>query len=278
MSTTVIPGSLPTAAVTSIDGTRIAYRQSGTGPALVMVHGAMADHTTLARVVPLLTPHVTVYAVDRRGRGSSGDGPHYALEREYDDVAAVVDAVAEQTGGPVTLYGHSFGATVALGAARRTPRVGRLALYEPAFRGVFDYPPGLLGRLGALVATGRSEEAVTVAFRERVGLSPGDVDTLRNLPSWASRVDAARTVSRELELDAALAFDPAPYRDLAVPTLLLLGERSPSGQRSIVHAIDAALRDSRIVDLPGQGHMAQTTAPELVATALVRFVPGVDES
>jgi pimeloyl-ACP methyl ester carboxylesterase len=278
MSTTFIPGSLPTAAVTSIDGTRIAYRQSGTGPAVVMVHGAMADHTTLARVVPLLTPHVTVYAVDRRGRGSSGDGPDYALEREYDDVAAVVDAVAEQTGGPVTLYGHSFGATVALGAALRTPRVGRLALYEPAFRGVFDYPPGLLGRLGALVATGRSEEAVTVAFRERVGLSPGDVDTLRNLPSWASRVDAARTVSRELELDATLAFDPAPYRDLAVPTLLLLGERSPSGQRSIVHAIDAALRDSRIVDLPGQGHMAQTTAPELVATALVRFVPGVDES
>ncbi len=278
MSTSVIPGWLTTAAVPSSDGTRIAYRQSGTGPAVVMVHGAMADHSTLARVVPLLAPRVTVYAVDRRGRGSSGDGPDYALEREYDDVAAVVDAVAEQTGGPVTLYGHSFGATVALGAALRTPRVGRLALYEPAFRGVFDYPPGLLGRLGALVATGRSEEAVTLAFRERVGLSPGDVDALRQLPSWASRVEAAPTVPRELELDATLAFDPAPYGDLTVPTLLLVGERSPAGQQAVVRAVDEALPDSRIVVLPGQGHMAQATAPELVARALIRFVPGVAEA
>jgi pimeloyl-ACP methyl ester carboxylesterase len=239
-----------------------------------MVHGAMADHTTLARVAPLLEPHVTVYAVDRRGRGSSGDGPTYAIEREYDDVAAVVDAAAEQTGGPVTLYGHSFGATVALGAALRTPRVDRLALYEPAFRGVFEYPPGLLGRLRALVAGGRAEEAVTVAFRERVGLSPAGIDALRQLPSWASRIAAAPTVPRELELDATLAFDPATCGDLTVPTLLLLGERSPAGQRSIVHAIDEALPNSRIAVLPGQDHMAQATAPELVAAALIRLVTG----
>jgi pimeloyl-ACP methyl ester carboxylesterase len=272
MSTTVLPGSLSTAAVTSSDGTRIAYRQSGTGPAVVMVHGAMADHTTLARVVPLLAPHVTVYAIDRRGRGSSGDGPDYAIEREYDDVAAVVDAAAEQTGAPVTLYGHSFGATVALGAALRTPHVGRLVLYEPAFQGVFEYHPGLLGRIGALVAAGRTEEAITVAFRERVGLSLGDVDALRQLPSWASRVEAARTVPRELELDATQAFDPAPYGDLAIPTLLLLGERTPAGQRAIVHAIHDSLPGSRIVVLPGQEHMAQATAPDLVATAVIRFV------
>ena len=186
-----------------------------------------------------------------------------------------VDAVAEQTGAPVTLYGHSFGATVALGAVLRTPHIGRLVLYEPAFRGVFAYPPGLLDRIAGLVAAGRPDEAITVAFQERVGLSPGDVDALRKLPSWASRVEAARTVPRELELDATLAFDPAGYADLALPTLLLLGERSPAGQRSIVHAIREALADSRIVVLPGQGHMAQTTAPDLVATALIRFVSGV---
>jgi len=274
MPTSVVPGSLRTAAVTSSDGTRIAYRQSGTGPALVMVHGAMADHSTLSRVVPLLTPHVTVYAVDRRGRGSSGDGPDYAITREYDDMVAVVDRAAEQTGGPVTLYGHSFGATVALGAALRSPRVGRLVLYEPAFRGVFEYPAGLLARIGALVAAGRPEEAITVTFRERVGLSPADVAALRNLPSWASRVDAAGTVPRELELDATLAFDPALYGDLPVPSLLLLGERSPAGQRSIVHAIHAALPDSRIAVLPGQEHIAQATAPELVAAAVIRFLTG----
>jgi pimeloyl-ACP methyl ester carboxylesterase len=262
--------------VTSTDGTRIAYWTSGDGPPLVMVHGAMADHTTLARLVPLLEPHLTVYAVDRRGRGASSEGAEYTIEHEYTDIAAVVRAVAEQTGAPVSLYGHSYGATVALGAALRTPDVARLALYEPAFRGVFDYPAGLLDRLDALAAQGRAEEAVELAFRQRVGVSADEVAAMRTLPSWSARVAAGPTIGRELRVDATLAVDPGRLTALRTPTALLAGERSPAGQHAVVTAIAAALPDSRIVALPGQEHMAQLTAPELVARELIRFVTQCD--
>jgi pimeloyl-ACP methyl ester carboxylesterase len=243
-----------------------------------MLHGAMADHTTLARVVPLLQSRLTVYAVDRRGRGVSGDGPVHAMEREYDDIVAVVAAAARWSGGPVALYGHSFGATCALGAALRSPDIGRLILYEPAFRGVFDYPAGLLDRITALVDAGRADEALAVTFQERVGVSAAELDTLRALPSWSARIGSAVTVPRELRLDATLAFEPAPYAGYTTPTLLLLGESSPAAQGSLVRSIEAALPDSRIVVLAGQEHMAQATAPQLVADAVARFVLGTSGS
>jgi pimeloyl-ACP methyl ester carboxylesterase len=272
MSTTAAHAAVAPTFLTSDDGTGIGVWRSGTGPPLVMVHGSMADHTTLARVVPLLEPHLTVYAVDRRGRGASGDAPEYAIEREYDDLAVVVDSIAQQSGGPVALYGHSFGATCALGAVLRSPDVGRLVLYEPAFRGVFDYPDGLLDRITALVTAGRAEAALDVAMRERAGASAVEVDAMRVLPSWARRVAAAGALPRELRLDATLAFDPSAYATCTTPTLLLLGEHSPAGQRSVVQSIDAALPDCRIVELPGQEHLAQVTAPHLVAEALLGFV------
>ena len=107
--------------VTSRDGTQIAYWTSGSGPPLVLVHGAPADHTRWRPLLPYLEPHVTVHALDRRGRGASGDAPAYRLEREYDDVAAVVDAVAAASGQQVDVYGHSHGGIVAFGAATLTP-------------------------------------------------------------------------------------------------------------------------------------------------------------
>src|SRR5690242_14877768 len=102
--------------VTSKDGTPLALWKSGVGPSLVAVHGACADHTAWDSVVPLLADTFTVYAMDRRGRGASGDAPRYALEREFEDVAAAVDALP----GPVHLYGHSFGGICAVEAAMRT--------------------------------------------------------------------------------------------------------------------------------------------------------------
>jgi pimeloyl-ACP methyl ester carboxylesterase len=261
--------------VTSADGTRIGYRTSGDGPPVVLVHGALADHTTMARVVPLLAPHVTVHAVDRRGRGASGDGAEYSIEHEYSDVAAVVDAVAAEAGAPVTLYGHSYGARLALGAALRTSAVARLCLYEPAFRGAVGYGADVLERLDALVSAGRAEQAVECAFTEVVGVSEADLAGLRALPSWPGRVAAAATIPRELRIGAVVPFDPQQYRDLAVPTLVLVGELSNAGQRGVCAAVVAALRDARSATLPGQEHMAQMTAPELVARELLAWaVPG----
>src|SRR5687768_6369257 len=116
-----------TGRVISTDGTPIAYRRSGEGPALVLVHGTAADHTRWQSILPALEERFTVYAIDRRGRGGSGDAPTYAIEHEFEDVAAMVDAIS----GPVSLLGHSYGALCALEAALRTDNVRRLVLYEP---------------------------------------------------------------------------------------------------------------------------------------------------
>lgn len=116
--------------VVSRDGTEIVYWTSGDGPPLVLVHGAPADHARWRRLLPFLEQHVTVHAIDRRGRGASRDAWEYRLELEYEDVAAVVDAVAAACGQRVDVYGHSHGGIVAFGAAALTANVRKLVLYE----------------------------------------------------------------------------------------------------------------------------------------------------
>jgi pimeloyl-ACP methyl ester carboxylesterase len=116
--------------VRSPDGTDIGVRRFGRGPALGLVHGTTGDATRWAAALPFLAPRVTVYAMDRRGRGASGDTDRYSLDPEAQDVAAVVEAAAHAVGAPVDLLGHSFGVTCALEAARITDGVRRLVLYE----------------------------------------------------------------------------------------------------------------------------------------------------
>src|SRR5829696_4622459 len=113
--------------ITSEDGTPIAYRRSGEGPPLVLVHGAAADRGRWSPVLPALEKRFTVYAIDRRGRGGSGDSDGYTMEREAEDVASVVDSIGE----PVNLLGHSYGALLALEAALVAKNVRKLVLYEP---------------------------------------------------------------------------------------------------------------------------------------------------
>ena len=149
--------------VESRDGTEIAVWTSGHGPPLVLVHGAVADHTRWRPLLPHLEPHVTVHAMDRRGRGASGDAPGYAIEREFEDVAAVVDAVADASGFAADLYGHPFGGLCAFGGATLTAGIGKLVLYEgwpPADARARELPPGVGGRLDALLAEGNRDGVV----------------------------------------------------------------------------------------------------------------------
>src|SRR5262245_9997675 len=118
--------------VRSADGTAIAVWVEGTGPALVMVHGSIADHTTFDSFVAVLRDEFTTYAIDRRGFGASGDATGYAIERDFEDVAAAVDAVAARTGGPIALWGHSYGANCAMGGATLTENIHHLVVYEPS--------------------------------------------------------------------------------------------------------------------------------------------------
>jgi pimeloyl-ACP methyl ester carboxylesterase len=255
-----------TNAVTSSDGTRIAYRRSGEGPPLVLVHGTTGAHWSFSRLVPTLVDRFTVYAIDRCGRGDSGDRVEYAIEREFEDVAAVVDSIDE----PANLFGHSFGATVALGAALLARNLYKLVVYEPA-PGISAVASGDLERIEDLVARGERDEALVYALRS-FGLAPGEIEELRASPTWSDRVAGAHTVAREVRAEEAYRVDAERFQELAVPVLLLLGEKSPDWAPEGTERIRAVLPDARVAMLPDQGHMATVTAPELVAGELARFL------
>lgn len=255
--------------VESVDGTRIAYRTGGSGPPLVLVHGASADSTVLSLLTPLLEPHYTVHAMDRRGRGHSGDATAYDIGLEYADVAAVVDQVAAASSRAVSLYGHSYGAVCALGAALLTGNIEQLFLYEPGYGAVLSPEPQVLDRVDDLVAAGDDDAALEHFYRQAVGMSADDVAAMRRQPSWHARRASVPTISRELRTVAGLEFDPTPYRNIDTPAVLLLGDRSTPGQKAVVAAVHDALPQSTVVPLPDQAHAAQITAPDLVANAVL---------
>jgi pimeloyl-ACP methyl ester carboxylesterase len=254
--------------VTSKDGTKIAYERSGTGPPLVLVHGTAADHTRWAPVLPAFQRHFTVYAVDRRGRGGSGDNAVYALDREFEDIAAVIDSI----GAPVNLLGHSYGALCALEAAVRSPNVAKLALYEPAFDvGVPFNPPGVRERMEALLDKGDREGVVGMMFKEVVLMSDAEMELVRAAPSWPGRIAAAHTIPREFE-DADYQFDAARFSSLRIPLLLLQGGDSPKFLVDATAAVHLAIPHSKLVVMPGQQHIAITTAPDMFGGLVLDFL------
>jgi pimeloyl-ACP methyl ester carboxylesterase len=263
--------------VVSRDGTEIAYWTSGEGPPLVLVHGAVADHRRWRPLLPHLEPHACVHALDRRGRGASGDAPGYDLAREFEDVAAVVDAVAEASGSAVDLYGHSYGGLCAYGAATLTANVRRLVLYEgwpPTDPAARELPAGVGERLDALLAEGDQDAVVETMFREVVRMPEAELSALRAQPSWPARVAAAPTIARELRALTRVAFDPAQAARITAATLLLTGADSRDPFAADTGAVAAALPDARVVVLEGQQHVADILAPELVAAVIQRFLSG----
>jgi pimeloyl-ACP methyl ester carboxylesterase len=258
-------------AITSRDGTRIAYWRSGEGPPLVLVHGATADHTTTWRfVLPEFERRFTVHAMDRRGRGGSGDSPMYELQREAEDVAAVIDSIGE----PVSLLGHSFGALCAVEAALLTANLRRLILYEGVpLRGADLYRPGLVDRLEAIGEAGDMEGVLVAMFRELVEMPPEELENLRaQRDAWAVRLKNVPTLPRELGAEERYVFAPERFRQMRTPTLLLVGEDSPPRELENATSIAEALPDARVVALKGQQHTAMYTAPEIFVSEIVRFL------
>jgi pimeloyl-ACP methyl ester carboxylesterase len=256
--------------VISLDGTPIAYRRSGHGPPLVLVHGTAADHTVWAQVTPLFERHFSVYAMDRRGRGQSGDAPDYAMEREFDDVATVVEAI----GKPVHLLGHSYGALCALEAARCLPTLRTLILYEPPLPAIF--PEGVIARTQAHVDAGDRAGAVLLFMREVPRLPQDVLAELPSVPEWPALLAAAHTLPREMRSNEPYVFVPRRFRSVQVPSLLLSGSDSPPFLRASVEAAGEALPHSWIVTMLGQQHMAMVTAPHLFARAVLQFLRDID--
>jgi pimeloyl-ACP methyl ester carboxylesterase len=258
----------------SADGTQIAYFSSGEGPPLVLVHGGGGDHTRWDALRPYLEPHFTLYAMDRRGRGASGDHPNYAIEREYEDVAAVIDAVAEASSSTIHLYGHSYGGLSAFGAAALTRNIARLVLYEgwpPVNPTAFAPPPGFIERIEALLAEDRREAVVETVFLEIVKMSEEELVAYRAQPSWPARVAAAHTFPREERTFVTTPFDAKQASQITAPTLLLMGSESQDWGTE-VETVAAALSDARIAVLDGQTHTADVVAPKLVAEQVIAFL------
>jgi pimeloyl-ACP methyl ester carboxylesterase len=256
--------------VASRDGTPIAVEVCGSGAPLVFVHGSTSDHDTAFRfVIPMLEKYFTIHAMDRRGRGGSGDGPKYALERELEDIAAVIDSA----GGSVNLFGHGFGALLALEVALLSPSVRKLGLYEGGITTSRStvYPRGTVERMEEFLREGNRDGVVVTFMTEVIQMHTDDLSVLRSQPRWLERLKNAHTIPRELHADRDYRFEPSRFAGFQTPTLVLVGERSPDSDYADAEALARALPDSRVEVLPGQGHAAMHTSPELFAGVVGDF-------
>jgi pimeloyl-ACP methyl ester carboxylesterase len=259
----------PSRVIRSADGTPVAVFTTGDGPPLVLVHGTTADHLTWRISGPLLARHWTLHAVDRRGRGASGDALDYAIEREYEDLAAIVDTLAAQAGRAVPVVGHSLGGRIALGAATLTGNIERLVAYEsaPAPPGSSYERPGVVDSLREHLARGDRESTLATFMTVVVGMTEADLERFRADPVWPLRVAAAHTIVRELEAAASPAASLDALGGVDVPVLQILGGDSVPIFGEAVQALDRRLESGSVVTIAGARHAAHHThAPEFVAT------------
>jgi pimeloyl-ACP methyl ester carboxylesterase len=255
--------------ITSPDGVTIGLLTAGSGPGLLLVHGGMGTIESWRGVWDELIRHWRVTAMDRRGRGSSGDSHSYALDREFADVAAVATALAGDQGGPVDVAGHSIGATCVLGAAALGAPFRRLALYEPP--GPPTVPGDWAERVTAMIADGQAGRAAVSFLTEIIGLTRAEVEALRDAPGGRDVLPIiAATMPREARA-LAVADLPGAARQVSQPVLLLLGETSPPWAHQITAELAAVLPVATVIQLPGVGHEALDQAPGRLAAELDRF-------
>lgn len=244
----------------SKDGTRIAYEQSGEGPAVILVVGAFNDRATGAPLARSLEPHFTVFNYDRRGRGDSGDTAPYAVEREIEDIQALIAAA----GGSARVFGYSSGAILALRAAAQGLAISQLAFYEPPPTG--GKPGSLAPRLAELISAGRRGDAVELFQTEAVGIPPAIVAQMRNAPFRPGLEKIAHTLVYESMIMGALPAGLAS--SVKAPALVIDGETSPEVMRHAAKSLADALPDGRYQTLPDQGH---DIVPDVLAPVLDKF-------
>ena len=269
----------PSRTVRSTDGTPIAVFSAGDGPPLVLVHGATADHTTWRTSGPLLAARHTTHAVDRRGRGASGDAPDYAIKREFEDLAAVVETLSAESGGRVDVVGHSYGGRIGLGAALLTPSLRRLVVYEgapPPTSGRGYQDDGTLARIEGLVAAGDLDKALATFMRDIVGMPDAGLAAFRADPIWPRRAAAVETTIRELRAEVSPAASLEALGRVRQPVLQVLGGSSSEGFGETTRALDARLRNGRVETIEGARHAAHHTHATAFVGAVEAFLAAPD--
>ncbi|HEU4831377.1 MAG TPA: alpha/beta hydrolase [Actinomycetota bacterium] len=238
---------------------------------MVVVGGALNTRQAAATLAELLAPGFTVYSYDRRGRGDSGDTPPYAVEREVEDLQAIV----EHAGGTAFAFGHSSGAVLALDVALETPGITKLVLYEPPFIVDDSRPPlpdDYVAHLKALAATDHRGEAVEYFMTTGVGVPAEAIASVRESPFWPSLEAVAHT----LWYDGAIMGDNMVGKPLSadrwssvtIPTLVIAGGASPPSQLNAVQQLADVLPNARLLTMEGQTHEVD---PTLLAPVLAEF-------
>ncbi|MDA3628300.1 alpha/beta hydrolase [Saccharopolyspora sp. WRP15-2] len=263
-------------AVRSQDGTEIAFEESGSGPAVVLVSSALADRSDARKLAALLAEHFTVINYDRRGRGASGNAADYAVEREIEDIAALI----EHAGGSASLFGSSSGAVLALRAAAELD-VERLAAYEPPFvveKGDFGPPWDFARHIDALLADDRRGAAVKYFMTKAQGMPGFVVAMMRLMPGvWSGLKAMAHTLPHDIAvMGDSQQGEPLKAEEwsTASPALVLTGGKSPAGFHSAARAIAEVLPTAEHRTLPGLNHGAVMMAPAELAAPIVEFLRG----
>ncbi len=257
--------------VTSKDGTKIAFEKRGNGPALIIVFGALADHTMAGgpQLAEMLAQDFTVYDYDRRGKGQSGDTLPYAVEREIEDLEVLIG----MAGGGAYVYGHSSGAALALQAAARPgSRIRKLALYEIPYN---DDPQAktrwkvYIAQLSRLLAEGKKGDAVTL-FLQYMGTPAEQVEGIRHSPFWPAMEAASHTLA--YDHTAILGDEAAVPRDIAgrvtIPTLVMAGRNGVPSMRKTAETLRSLIPHARLRILEGQTH---EVSPAALAPVLREF-------
>ena len=252
--------------VTSRDGTTLAYDRLGDGPPVVLVSGGSTDRSANAGLAAELAGAHSVYNYDRRGRGDSGDTPPYAIEREVEDIAAVIEAA----GGSAHLYGTSSGAGLAMHAAAAGLPVVKLALWEPPYNvnGRPDLPADTASVSRALVEAGRRGDAAEYFMAKVVGMPPEFVAQARQAPWWAQQEAIAHTLAYDATImgDYTLPVDTA--KAITVPTLLIVGGASFGFMGETADALAELIPNAQRATVEGQAHNVD---PAALAPVLERF-------
>jgi pimeloyl-ACP methyl ester carboxylesterase len=257
--------------ITSADGTVIDFERYGQGPAVLFIGGATQyrgiDPTATESARRLGESGFTAVDFDRRGRGGSGDTPPWSLEREVEDVAALVADV----GGPASLYSSSSGATVALAAVQAGVPVSSLVLYEPPFFAGVGHAEHL-ARLRELLAEGRLDDAMRYNLTTVIGVPDAAVADMAGRPWWPAMTAVAPTLLHDLSAVHDIEVDPdwrGRWADVSVPVTVLSGDQTFPGLAAAADAVAAALPDARRRVLEGQGH---GPTPDAIVPVLVELL------
>lgn len=252
--------------VTSKDGTTIAFDRLGQGPPVVLVCGGSVDRTADAAIAQELSSDFTVFNYDRRGRGDSGDTLPYAIERETEDIEAMLEAA----GGAAYLWGSSSGAVLAMDAAATGAPVTKLAMWEPPF--IIDEnarpPADQVKQYERMIAEGRRGDAAEYFMAKVVGMPPEFVADARKQPWWAAQEAIAHTLAYDARIMGDYSIPSETASSVKVPTVVLAGGADFPFMRETAQALADALPNGEVRFLDGQGHNVD---PKVLAAALKDF-------